>query len=91
MIMTRKYKKHSGIDPDEFKALVINLEPTSLEQAQWMYSEEMRILNENPELMKKIRNWKDGSEEERIEAERIIKFILKQIRKNRWEDDNKKE
>ena len=69
----------SRIDIDEFRALVKNLVPTSLEQAEWICSEAERILHEHPELRGKIEEWMESSEEEREEAEKLIASILKEI------------
>lgn len=73
----------SRIDIDEFRALVKNLVPTSLEQAEWICREAERILHEHPELREKVEEWMESSDEEREEAERLIASVLKEIRSER--------
>ena len=80
----------SRMDIDEFRALVKNLVPTSLEQAEWICGEIERILHEHPELREKIEEWMESSDEEREEAERLIASILKEIRSERGNADERR-
>jgi len=70
----------SRIDIDEFRALVKNFVPASLEQAKWICSEAERILHEHPELWEKVREWIESLDEDGEEAKRLIASILKEIR-----------
>ena len=73
----------SQINFDEFKALVKNFVPTSLEQAEWICNVAERILREHPELWEKIEEWMESSDEETEEAKRLIASILKEIHSER--------
>jgi len=75
----RLKKMFSDKDLEEFRALVNNLVPTTLEQAEWIYNEAERTLHEYPELKEKLQDWEEMSEEEREEAEKVIATLLKRI------------
>lgn len=76
-------RRFSHVDLEEFRALVKNLIPTTVEQAEWISNEAKRILHGHPELKEKIEEWEEGSEEEREEAERIFTSILKHVHSER--------
>ena len=83
MSQKRLERRLSNVDLEEFRALVKNLVPTTQEQAEWICNEAERILHEHPELREKLKEWEEGSEEEREEAERIIASILKHMHSER--------
>ncbi len=66
------------MDLEEFKALVQNLVPMSLEQAEWIYGKVERLTYEYPELKRKIEEWgaEQMPESEKRELEEIIRRIL---------------
>jgi len=73
----RLEKQFSERDLEEFRVLIKNLVPATLEQAEWICSEAERILHEHPELMIKLEDWEEISDEERKDIEKIIASILK--------------
>jgi len=76
-------RRLSRLDVDEFRSLVKNLVPASLEQAEWICSEVERILHEHPELMVKIEEWIESSDGDGEEAKRLITSMLREIRSER--------
>jgi hypothetical protein len=77
----KQKKKPKDINMEEFKALVNNLIPTTLKQAEWICSEVERLTNKNPELKKKFKEWHKMPESERRELEKIIHHILAEAEK----------
>jgi hypothetical protein len=81
--MSRKVEKRSaGMGLEEFKALVKNLVPASLEQAEWICSEVERLTRENPELKEKLEEWCKMPEAEEKELVELINRILAEAEEN---------
>jgi hypothetical protein len=74
-------KKTKDINIEEFKALVTNLIPTTLKQAEWICNEADRLTHEHPELKEKIKEWYKMPESEKRELEKIINRILAEAKK----------
>ncbi|PVX26035.1 MAG: hypothetical protein CW691_02675 [Candidatus Bathyarchaeum sp.] len=82
--MQLKHEKETEkVDIEEFKALVNNLIPTTLKQAEWICNEVDRLTNKHPELKEKIKEWFKMPESERRELEEIIHRILAEAEKAR--------
>jgi hypothetical protein len=79
----KRKKKPERINIEEFKALVNNLIPTTLPQAEWICNEVERITNENPEFKAKLKEWAKIPESEKRILERIIQNILAEADKTR--------
>jgi hypothetical protein len=69
-------KKPKNINIEEFNALVNNLIPTTLKQAEWVWSEMERLTQEYPELKEKFKEFYTMSELERRELAKIIQQIV---------------
>ena len=69
-------KKPKNINIEEFKALVTNLIPTTLEQAEWVWAEMERLTQKHPELKEKFKEGYTITESERKELEKIIHQII---------------
>ena len=81
--MSQKVEKRSaGVDLEEFKALVKNLVPATLEQAEWICSEVERLTQENPELKEKLEEWCKMPEAEEKELRELINRILAEAEEN---------
>lgn len=72
----KREKNSESINIEEFKALVNNLIPTTLKQAEWICNEVERLTHEHPELKKKFKEWYKMPESEKRELEEIIHDIL---------------
>ena len=72
----KQQKKAEKVDMEEFKALVNNLKPTTLKQAEWICSEVDRLTTEHPELKEKFKEFYTMPESERKELEEIINQII---------------
>ncbi len=72
----KQEKKPKNINIEEFKALVKNLIPTTLKQAEWVWAEMERLTQEHPELKEKFKEWYKMPESERRELTEIIHQIL---------------
>ena len=72
----KQEKKQKNINIDEFKALVNNLIPTTLKQAEWICGEVERLTREHPELKEKFKEWYKMPDSERRELTEIIHHIL---------------
>jgi len=77
----KQEKKPKDINMEEFRALVNNLIPTTLKQAEWICGEVDRLTHEHPELKKKFKEWYKMPESERRELEEIIHRILAEAEK----------
>ena len=71
----KQEKKQKNINIEEFTALVKNLIPTTLKQAEWVWSEMERLIQEYPELKEKFKEFYTMTESER----RYLKKIIQQI------------
>lgn len=81
--MSQKEEKRSaGVCLEEFKALVKNLIPATLEQAEWICSEVERLTRENPELKEKLEEWCRMPEAEEKELRELINRILAEAEEN---------
>jgi hypothetical protein len=69
-------KKQKNINIEEFTALVNNLIPTTLKQAEWVWSEMERLIQEYPELKEKFKEFYTMTEFERRELAKIIQQIV---------------
>ena len=69
-------KKPKIISMEESKALVSNLIPTTLNQAEWVWTEMERLTQEYPELKEKFNEWYTITECEMRELEKIICQIV---------------
>jgi len=81
---------------EEFKTLVMNLVPTTLEQAEWICSEVKRLTQEHPELKEKLEEWCKVPESEKKEFSELIDRILaeaEEVKRERkaWVDKKLKE
>ena len=72
----KQEKKPKNINMEESKALVNNLIPTTLNQAEWVWTEMERLTQEYPELKEKFNEWYTISEFEMRELEKIIRQIV---------------
>ena len=72
----KQEEKPEKVNIEEFKALVNNLIPTTLKQAEWICDEVERLTTEHPELKEKFKEWYTMPESERKELEAIINQIL---------------
>ena len=72
----KQEKKPKIISMEESKALVSNLIPTTLNQAEWVWTEMERLTQEYPELKEKFNEWYTISEFEMRELEKIIRQIV---------------
>jgi len=70
-----------SVNTEEFKALVKNLIPTNLKQAEWICNEVERLTHEHPELKEKLTEWSKMPESERRELAEFFAHILAQARK----------
>ena len=77
----------SNVDLEEFKALVNNLVPTTLKQAEWICDTAEKLLHEHPKLRKKLEEW-EASDKEKEEAEKIIAAIVAQVNSERKQSQN---
>jgi DNA phosphorothioation-dependent restriction protein DptG len=77
----KQQKKAKDINMEEFKALVNNLIPTTLKQAEWICDEVDRLTHEHPELKEKFKEWNKMPESEKKELEEIINHILAEAEK----------
>ena len=72
----KQEKKPKIINMEEPKALVNNLIPTTLKQAEWVWTEMERLTQEHPELKEKFNEWYTMTESEIRELEKIIRQIV---------------
>jgi ferritin-like metal-binding protein YciE len=72
----KQEKKQKNINIEEFTALVKNLIPTTLKQAEWVWSEMERLTQEYPELKEKFKEFYTMTESERRDLEKIIQQIV---------------
>ena len=72
----KQEKKQKNINIEEFTALVNNLIPTTLKQAEWVWSEMERLTQEHPELKEKFKEFYTMTEFERRELAKIIQQIV---------------
>ena len=72
----KQEKKQKNINIEEFTALVNNLIPTTLKQAEWVWSEMERLIQEYPELKEKFKEFYTMTEFERRELAKIIQQIV---------------
>jgi endonuclease III len=72
----KQEKKPKIISIEESKALVSNLIPTTLNQAEWVWTEMERLTQEYPELKEKFNEWYTITESEMRELEKIIHQIV---------------
>jgi hypothetical protein len=72
----KQEKKTKIINMEESKALVSNLIPTTLKQAEWVWTEMERLTQEHPELKEKFNEWYTITESEMRELEKIIRQIV---------------
>ena len=72
----KQEKKPKIINMEEPKALVNNLIPTTLNQAEWVWTEMERLTQEHPELKEKFNEWYTMTESEIRELEKIIRQIV---------------
>lgn len=72
----KQEKKPKIINTEESKALVNNLIPTTLNQAEWVWTEMERLTQEYPELKEKFNEWYTITEFEMRELEKIIRQIV---------------
>jgi hypothetical protein len=72
----KQEKKQKNINIEEFTALVNNLIPTTLKQAEWVWSEMERLIQEHPELKEKFKEFYTMTEFERRELAKIIQQIV---------------
>jgi len=72
----KQEKRPKIINMEESKALVSNLIPTTLNQAEWVWTEMERLTQEYPELKEKFNEWYTISEFEMRELEKIIRQIV---------------
>ena len=79
----KRVKDPERINIEEFKALVNNLIPTTLAQAEWICEEVERLTAENPELKDKLAEWCKIPDSERQILEDIIQNILAEADKAR--------
>ncbi|MCW4016297.1 MAG: hypothetical protein NWF06_08000 [Candidatus Bathyarchaeota archaeon] len=79
----KREKKTESINMEEFKALVNNLIPTTLKQAEWICNEVEKLTNEHPELKTKFKEWYAIPESEKRALEEIIKTIIAEADKAR--------
>ena len=77
----KQQKRTESINVEEFKALVNNLIPTTLKQAEWICNEVERLTNKHPELKEKFKEWYKIPKSEREELEKIILHILAEAEK----------
>lgn len=70
-----------SVNIEEFKALVTNLKPTTLKQAEWICNEIERLTHEHPKLKEKFAEWSKMPESERRELAEFFAHILAQARK----------
>jgi len=84
---TSEVKRDKGIDIEELKALVKNLIPTTLKQAEWICSIVERLTHQHPELKRKVEEWgaEQLPESERRKLEEVANYILAKARED--EDD----
>lgn len=75
-------RNDKSVNIEEFKALINNLIPTNLKQAEWICSEVERLTHEHPELKEKFTEWCKMPESERRELEEFFTQILAQARKD---------
>jgi hypothetical protein len=79
----KQQKKAEKVDIEEFKALVNNLKPTTLKQAEWICSEVDRLTTEHPELKERFKEFYTMPESERKELEEIINQIIAEAERAR--------
>ena len=72
----KKEKKPKIINMEESKVLISNLIPTTLNQAEWVWAEMERLIQEYPELKEKFYEWYTITESEMREVEKIIRQIV---------------
>lgn len=72
----KQEKRPKIINMEESKALVSNLIPTTLNQAEWVWTEMERLTQEYPELKEKFNEWYTITEFEMRELEKIIRQIV---------------
>lgn len=72
----KQEKKPKIINMEESKALVSNLIPTTLKQAEWVWTEMERLTQEYPELKEKFNEWYTITESEMRELEKIRHQIV---------------
>lgn len=72
----KQEKRPKIINMEESKALVNNLIPTTLNQAEWVWTEMERLTQEYPELKEKFNEWYTITEFEMRELEKIIRQIV---------------
>jgi|GEM_PF-2599356 len=81
--MSQKVEKRSSdVGLEEFKALVKNLVPSTLEQAEWICSEVERLTRKNPKLKEKLEEWCKMPEAEEKELCEMINRILAEAEEN---------
>jgi hypothetical protein len=69
-------KKLKIINMEESKALVNNLIPTTLKQAEWVWTEMERLTQEHPELKEKFNEWYTIPDCEMRKLEKIMHQIV---------------
>jgi hypothetical protein len=69
-------KKLKIINMEESKALVNNLIPTTLKQAEWVWTEMERLTQEHPELKEKFNEWYTIPDSEMRKLEKIMHQIV---------------
>ncbi len=79
----KQEKKTESINIEEFKALVNNLIPTTLKQAEWICNEVEKLTHEHPELKERFKECYKMPESERMALEEIIHHILAETDKAR--------
>lgn len=67
---------------DEFKVLVNNLVPMSLDQAYWICGEIERLIREHPDLRAKIEEWCRSNDDSRV-IEQLTQ-ALTEAKKWKW-------
>ena len=72
----KQEKKPKIINMEESKVLISNLIPTTLNQAEWVWAEMERLIQEYPELKEKFYEWYTITESEIREVEKIIRQIV---------------
>jgi len=86
----KEEKRPASVGLEEFKALVKNLVPATLKQAEWIYSEVERLTRENPELKEKLEEWCKMPEAEEKELIELINRILTEEEKKKLKEERAK-
>jgi len=75
-------RQSASVILEEFKALVKNLVPATLEQAEWICGEVERLTRKHPELKEKLEEWCKMPESEEKELCELIDRILAEAEEN---------